>query len=86
MSTCEVKRIAIRKRKANGQWAIVVLISTLTPRIWANWTTERTLLPLIRRLSFWHRLASMINAGRCCDLVQRRQAGAGAFSPQQEAL
>lgn len=28
----EVKRIAIRKRKANGQWAVVVLISTLTPK------------------------------------------------------
>jgi hypothetical protein len=27
----QVKRLAIRKRKSNGQWAIVVLISTLTP-------------------------------------------------------
>lgn len=27
----DVKRIAVRKRKPNGQWAIVVLISTLTP-------------------------------------------------------
>jgi hypothetical protein len=28
----EVKRLAIRKRKANGQWVVVVLISTLTPK------------------------------------------------------
>ena len=27
---CEVKRLAIRKRKSNGQWAVVVLISMLT--------------------------------------------------------
>lgn len=43
----EVRRIAVRWRKKNGQWGIAVLISTLTPRT----VIEETAQPLAQVLS-----------------------------------